>query len=66
MKRELSFYEFVGILTPSVILLYFLNYLIKDSLNITIIEYSELGQSAIFLIIAYGFGHTLHSLGNLL
>lgn len=65
MKKEFSFYEFVGVLTPSVTLLFFLNYLLQDILDKPILDFSQLGQSVVFIIIAYGIGHVLNSLGNL-
>lgn len=66
MKREFSFYEFVGILVPSTILLFFTNHILFFAFCIHIFDFNNLGDSIIFIIIAYGIGHVLHSLGNLL
>lgn len=66
MKKELSLYEFAGVLIPSVILLFFTELLIKHAYHLTIIDFSKLGESIIFLAVAYGFGHVLHGIGNLL
>lgn len=66
MKKELSLYEFAGVLIPSVILLFFTELLIEHSYHLKIIDFSKLGESIIFLAVAYGIGHVLHSIGNLL
>ncbi|MDP2209536.1 MAG: hypothetical protein Q8K98_12320 [Bacteroidota bacterium] len=65
MKKEFSFYEFVGILVPSVTLLFFTNTILQFALRIPLFDFGKLGDSAIFIVIAYGLGHILHSLGNL-
>jgi len=64
MKKEFSFYEFVGILVPSVTLLFFTELIIELVYGKIIIDFSKIGDSIIFLIIAYGFGHILHAIGN--
>lgn len=64
MKKEFSFYEFTGILVPSVVLMFFLNILISDIYGREYIDFSKIGDSLVFLILCYGFGHILHSLGN--
>ncbi len=66
MKREFSFYEFVGILVPSTVLLFFTNYILAFALNISLFDFGKLGDSVIFLVVVYGLGHVLNSLGNLL
>lgn len=66
MKKELSLYEFAGILIPSVILLFFTELLIEHAYHFKIIDFSTLGESIIFLTVAYGLGHVLHGIGNLL
>ena len=65
MTREISYYEFVGLLVPSVILLFFTNYLINFHCGIQFFNYETIGESLIFLILAYGVGHFLHALGNI-
>src|SRR5262249_50298328 len=65
MKREFSFYEFVGILVPGVTVLFFSEVMIEMFYKKNIIDFSKIGESVIFLIIAYGIGHILQSLGNL-
>ena len=64
MKKEFSFYEFVGILVPGVTLLFFTEVLIEIVYAKTIIDFSNIGESVVFLIIAYGIGHILQSVGN--
>lgn len=66
MKKELSLYEFAGVLIPSVILLFFTELLIEHAYFFKIIDFSTLGESIIFLAVAYGLGHVLHGIGNLL
>ena len=63
MKKEFSFYEFAGIITPSVVLLYFGNFLIQSSGQKPLFNFSEIGQSIVFLMVAYAIGHVLHLLG---
>ncbi|MBS1683239.1 MAG: hypothetical protein JSS76_00685 [Bacteroidetes bacterium] len=65
MKKEFSFYEFVGILVPSVTLLYFSVQIIGLVYGVKLMDFSKIGESLIFFIIAYGLGHILHSLGNI-
>lgn len=65
MKKEFSFYEFVGILVPGVTFLYFTEIILEISVSKKVIDFSKIGESFIFLIIAYGFGHILQAIGNL-
>lgn len=64
MKKEFSFYEFVGILVPGVTLLFFSEVIIELVYKKTIIDFSKVGESVVFLIIAYGIGHILQAVGN--
>jgi len=65
MKKEFSFYEFVGILVPSAILLFLVNLIISFNYGIKIIDFNEIGETTIFIIICYGFGHILQAIGNI-
>lgn len=65
MKKELSFYEFVGLLIPSTILLYSLNFIVSIVYHLTIIDFGKIGESLIFLFLCYGVGHILQGLGNI-
>ena len=55
MKKELSLYEFAGVLIPSVILLFFTELLIEHAYFFKIIDFSTLGESIIFLAVACVF-----------
>jgi len=65
MKKEFSFYEFVGILVPSAILLYATQLIFEFTHQKQIIDFSKFGETVIFIIICYGVGHILQSLGNI-
>jgi hypothetical protein len=65
MKKEFSFYEFVGILVPSITLLFFLFLIVRINYQIQIIDLSKIGDTIIFLAIAYAFGHILQAVGNI-
>jgi len=65
MKKDFSFYEFVGILVPGVTLLFFSEIVIELTYKQVIVDFSKVGESFIFLIIAYGVGQILHAVGNL-
>ena len=65
MKKEFSFYEFVGILVPGVMILFFGAISYEDITGKSIVDFSKFGESLIFIIVAYGTGHILHSIGNL-
>lgn len=65
MKKEFSFYEFVGIIVPSVTLLFFCELLFELSSGKSIVDFSKIGDTLIFVIIAYGIGHLLQSIGNM-
>ncbi|MCK6640849.1 MAG: hypothetical protein L6Q81_12265 [Bacteroidia bacterium] len=64
MKKEFSFYEFVGIIVPSVIFLYSAHLIIEFVYQKQIVDFGEIGETAIFVIVCYGVGHILQSLGN--
>jgi len=64
MKKEFSFYEFVGILVPGATLLFFIELIIEVDFEKAIIDFSKIGESFVFLVIAYGMGHILQALGN--
>jgi len=65
MKREFSFYEFVGILVPSAILLYAAQLIFEHVHQKQIVDFSKFGETVIFIILCYGVGHILQSLGNI-
>lgn len=65
MKKEFSFYEFVGIVVPGVTLLFFSNVIFEVTYKTAIVDFSKIGEFIVFLIIAYGIGHILQAVGNL-
>ena len=64
MKKEFSFYEFVGLIVPSVSLLYIGQLIWIDSGHQSIIDFTKIGDSACFFIICYGIGHLIQGIGN--
>jgi hypothetical protein len=65
MKKDFSFYEFVGILVPSVILLYSIHLIVSIVYTKQYVDFGKVGDTVIFTIICYGVGHIIQSLGNL-
>lgn len=65
MKKEFSFYEFVALIVPSCVLLFGGYLLLKFYKQFEIIDFSKLGETIIFIIVCYGVGHLIQSLGNL-
>jgi ABC-type multidrug transport system fused ATPase/permease subunit len=65
MKKEFSFYEFVGILVPSTILLYSIHLIIETVYKEQFVDFGKIGETLIFVIICYGFGHLLQAFGNI-
>lgn len=65
MKKEFSFYEFVGIIVPSVIFLYTAQLIIEFTYQKQIVDFGKIGETTIFIIVCYGFGHILQSFGNI-
>ncbi len=66
MKKEFSFYEFVGIIVPSAIFLYSAQLIIEFAYQKQIVDFGKIGETAIFIIVCYGVGQILQSLGNIL
>ena len=64
MKKDFSFYEFVGIIVPSAILLYVAQLIIEHVYHKQIVDFGKLGESVIFVIVCYGIGQIIQSLGN--
>jgi hypothetical protein len=64
MKKEISFYEFVGIIVPSITFLYFIQFIFEYVYQNQIVDFGTLGETIVFLVICYGFGHLLQALGN--
>ncbi len=64
MKKEFSFYEFVGILVPSAIFLYAIQLIVEFVYQKQIVDFGKFGETLIFIVICYGVGHLLQSIGN--
>lgn len=64
MKKEFSFYEFVGLLVPGVTLLFCSGLIVQQVYQKTIIDFTTVGESIVFLIMAYGIGHIIQAIGN--
>ncbi|NUO01766.1 MAG: hypothetical protein HUU01_14265 [Saprospiraceae bacterium] len=64
MKKEFTFYEFAGLLVPGVVFIFFGNYMLKEHSPKGLFDFSNIGDSAISLIIAYAAGHLLLGVGN--
>lgn len=65
MKKELSYYEFAGILVPSVIFLYVTNFISGFIYEKQLVDFGKIGETVVFFILAYGFGQLLQGLGNI-
>src|SRR4051812_27127021 len=65
MKKEFSFYEFVGLLIPGTILLFFVNLISKHYYNSEVFDFGKVGETAIFLILCYSIGHVIQAMGNI-
>lgn len=64
MTKDFSFYEFVGLLVPSVIFLFVLNQSSSYLYDKDFIEFASLGDSIVFLILSYGLGHIIQAIGR--
>jgi hypothetical protein len=47
MNKEVSFYEFAGIIAPSVIFLFFLDFMLKKTETFSLFNFSNLGESIV-------------------
>jgi hypothetical protein len=65
MKKELSFYEFVGILVPGCTFLYGLNLVLRMAGKEPFVDFDKIGEAIVFLVVCYGIGHFVQALGNI-
>jgi len=65
MKKEFSFYEFTGIIVPSTIFLYSIKLIVEFVYKKHFFDFGKIGETAVFVVICYGFGHILQSVGNI-
>lgn len=66
MKKEFSFYEFVGLLIPGSLLLFGVNFLVLGQLDKPLFAVEKIGDTVVFLILAYTTGHFIQALGNII
>ena len=64
MKKDLSFYEFVALIIPSVVLLFSMNFILTLQGNKSFFDFSNIGESIIFLCFSYAIGHIIQGVGN--
>lgn len=64
MKKDLSNYEFVALIIPSVILLFSINYILTSQGNESLFDFSKISESIIFLCFSYALGHIIQGIGN--
>lgn len=66
MKKEFSFYEFVGVIAPGAILLIGLQYCFPAFAGYLKKPDFSLGDLGVFIILSYVLGHLIAAVGNLL
>jgi hypothetical protein len=65
MKKDFSFYEFVGIIVPSVILIFCCGFLYELTSGKAPVNLLSLGEAVVFIILAYGIGHIIQIFGGI-
>jgi hypothetical protein len=65
MKKEFSFYEFVGVISPGMVCLMIVAYVIRYEDNLINICQLSVGGFGFIVIVAYFVGHLIQSVGNL-
>lgn len=66
MKREFSYYEFAGLIVPGAIVVSGIPFLFPGVIATGLKEGMGFGEFGLLLLVAYGAGHLLHAIGNLL
>lgn len=66
MKKEFTFYEFVGVISPGIVFLLIISYIFPDLYNTKSFKELSIGGLGIVVILAYVLGHLIQSIGNLL
>jgi hypothetical protein len=66
MKKEFSFYEFVGVISPGIVFLLIIEKTIPLGSNDFNISEISVGGFGLVVIVAYFVGHLIQSIGNLL
>lgn len=65
MKKEFTFYEFVGVISPGMVFLLIVAYIFPDFCDSSGIRDISIGGLGVVVIIAYVLGHLIQSIGNL-
>ena len=65
MKKEFSFYEFVGILIPGSVLLFGVNFVVLRGTKNQLFDITKIGETVAFLILSYAMGHLIQSFANI-
>ena len=66
MKKDFSFYEFVGVIAPGTVFLVILFQAFPEAIKVFDAKNLSLGAFGIFVIIAYTVGHLIQSIGNII
>jgi hypothetical protein len=66
VKRDLSFYEFAGIVAPGLVLLLGIAVLTSDAPSFQQIAKFDLGGLGLLLVLSYVAGHLVQAIGNVL
>jgi hypothetical protein len=66
MKKDFSFYEFVGILMPGCIFLFGVNFILLRNTANQLFDVAKIGETIIFLAVSYATGHFIQAFGNIL
>lgn len=64
MKKDFSFYEFVGVIAPGTVVLLVLLYVFPDAVSNAYLKDFSISKFGIFIIVAYVAGHLIQSVGN--
>jgi len=66
MKKDFSFYEFVGVIAPGTVFLVILFQTFPETIKVFDAKNLSIGALGIFVIIAYSVGHLIQSIGNII
>lgn len=67
MKRQFSFYEFVGVLVPGILFLFGISLLYGTNPQLKpLLLPDNLGEASVYLVVAYAVGHLVQTVGNLI
>lgn len=66
MKKEFSFFEFVGFIVPGTLAALSIEVFLEIIYQKSFIQFSSVGESIIFIVIAYAIGHIIQAIGDLI